>query len=252
MAATLRNPHICPVFDVNEIDGIHYITMAFIDGETLSHYLAARRDLTPRRVAGIVLKIASALQRAHENGVLHRDLKPSNIMIDRDGEPVVMDFGLARETEQRDLCATTQAGAIIGSPAYMSPEQIRGDDAAIGSASDVYSLGIIMHEMLTGELPYRGSVLSVFGQVLSPEPTPHAALAHCHRGSRAFANRSSPSDSTSAFPPWPALSPPWRDTWRTRRLCSLRNRPWRRSRPNLPRKRASRRRKLRKPPRSFR
>ena len=174
-AATLRSPHICPVYDVDQIDGVHFIAMAYIDGQPLSRWMAQNSARSPRRIATIVYKLALALEKAHEGGVVHRDLKPSNIMIDAEGEPVVMDFGLARRTDQTDV-RDTKAGTLIGTPAYMSPEQIMGDSDAVGPTSDVYALGVILYELLTGQLPFQGSVISVIGQIVAGKPKPPAEL----------------------------------------------------------------------------
>jgi len=174
-AATLRRPHICPVYDVDQIDGVHFIAMAYIDGQPLSRWMAQNSARSPRRIATIVYKLALALEKAHEGGVVHRDLKPSNIMIDAEGEPVVMDFGLARRTDQTDV-RDTKAGTLIGTPAYMSPEQIMGDSDAVGPTSDVYALGVILYELLTGQLPFQGSVISVIGQIVAGKPKPPAEL----------------------------------------------------------------------------
>ena len=100
------------------------------------------------------------LQQAHDHGIVHRDLKPANIMIDKRGEPIVMDFGLARKRQEGDATITCE-GMILGSPAYMSPEQVEADQNEIGPASDQYGLGVILYEMLTGQLPFRGSVMNV-------------------------------------------------------------------------------------------
>jgi len=174
-AATLRSPHICPVYDVDQIEGVHFIAMAYIDGQPLSHWMAQDNARSPRHIAAIVHKLALALEKAHEGGVVHRDLKPSNIMIDAEGEPVVMDFGLARRIDQTDVRAT-KAGTLIGTPAYMSPEQIMGDSDAVGPTSDIYALGVILYELLTGQLPFQGSVISVIGQIVAGKPKPPAEL----------------------------------------------------------------------------
>jgi serine/threonine protein kinase len=167
-AAGLRNPHLCPVYDVGQIGGVHYLTMAFIDGRPLSRAIAEGRLGDGRAVAGLTRKIARGLQKAHEQGVIHRDLKPDNIMLDADGEPVVMDFGLARRVDE-DV-RLTAAGRILGTPAYMSPEQIDGDPRKIGPATDVYSLGVVLYEMLTGRTPFQGSFTGVLRQIASEAP----------------------------------------------------------------------------------
>jgi WD40 repeat protein/serine/threonine protein kinase/formylglycine-generating enzyme required for sulfatase activity len=170
-AAQLRHANICPVYDVGRIDGVHYITMAYIEGRTLAEELRAGRTFQPREIAQITRKLALALGKAHSAGVVHRDLKPGNIMLDPDGEPILMDFGLAYR-EETDELRLTKSGMIVGSPAYMSPEQIDGDGAKIGPASDIYSLGVVLYEMITGKLPFSGTMMSVIGQIASKEPTP--------------------------------------------------------------------------------
>jgi WD40 repeat protein/serine/threonine protein kinase len=170
-AAQLRHANICPVYDVGRIDGVHYLTMAYIEGRTLAEELRAGRTFQPREIATIIRKLALALGKAHAAGVVHRDLKPGNIMLDPDGEPILMDFGLAYR-EETDELRLTKSGMIVGSPAYMSPEQIEGDPGKIGPASDVYSLGVVLYEMITGKLPFQGTMMSVIGQIASKEPTP--------------------------------------------------------------------------------
>ena len=104
----------------------------------------------------LIHRLASALAEAHRHSVIHRDLKPANIMIDRKREPVVMDFGLARKTDTETR--VTQSGMIVGTPAYMSPEQVTGDQEEVGPAADIYALGVILYELLTGDIPFRGSI----------------------------------------------------------------------------------------------
>ena len=168
-AAQLRSPHLCPIYDVGAVGGVHYLSMAYIDGEPLSRALSAGKLKAPAEIAEVIRKIARGLQKAHEQGIIHRDLKPDNIMIDHDGEPVVMDFGLARKVD--DEVQITMAGKVIGTPAYMSPEQVEGDSAKVGPATDIYSLGIVVYQMLTGRLPFQGSLASVLHQVVSVAPS---------------------------------------------------------------------------------
>ncbi len=167
-AATIRHAHVCPLHDVGEIDGTPYLTMAFVEGKSLSE-VAATRPLTARLAAMLVRKLALALKEAHQLGIIHRDLKPANVMIDQRGEPLIMDFGLARRTKGGDA-RLTQQGSIMGTPAYMAPEQISGDLEGTGPASDVYSLGVILYELLTGRLPFTGDPLAVLAQALMDEP----------------------------------------------------------------------------------
>jgi serine/threonine protein kinase len=169
--ATLRHPNLCAVYDVGEQDGTCYLTMAYIDGRELSAVLNDRAAADAHPPVPIVRKVALALGEAHQAGVVHRDLKPSNIMIDRRGEPVVMDFGLARR-DRKGEAEITQTGAIVGTPAYMPPEQIEGGHQSAGPTADVYSLGVIFYQLLCGRLPFEGTVTSVLAQVLTKEPPP--------------------------------------------------------------------------------
>jgi len=171
-AAKLQHPNICPVHDVGEIDGVQYLVMAHVEGEPLSEVLRRRGALSSPEAAALVRTIALALEDAHEAGVVHRDLKPSNIMINKRGEPVVMDFGLAQLTQVGPPGAErlTQTGAILGTPAYMSPEQVMGDTARIGPASDIYSLGVMLYELVTGRLPFQGRPAAVLGQIIARDP----------------------------------------------------------------------------------
>ena len=168
-AATLSHPNICPVFDVGHEGDIHFIAMGYIEGRPLTSYVAAAKRQPERQIALVIRKVALALDCAHEKGIVHRDLKPANVMIDARGEPIVMDFGLAYQIDDASRSRLTQDGAILGTPAYMSPEQIDGR-APVGPPSDVYSLGVMLYELLTGQCPFSGSVVSVIGQVLHTQP----------------------------------------------------------------------------------
>src|SRR5262249_28342938 len=118
--------------------------------------------------------LARAMQEAHSRGVIHRDLKPSNVMIIERGEPVIMDFGIARRDEAAEA-RLTKTGALLGTPAFMAPEQIEGNPDVVGRPCDIYSLGVILYELLTGRLPFRGSVISMLGQILHEPPEPPSA-----------------------------------------------------------------------------
>ncbi len=170
-AAGLHHPQICPVHEVGTIDGHDYIVMAFIDGKPLSKVIQAQATISDKQVASVIRRIAVALQEAHEKGVIHRDLKPANVMINRKGEPVIMDFGLARRSNSGDA-QISQTGQIMGTPAYMSPEQARGDGKSVGPAADIYSLGVMLYELLCGRRPFEGTISEVIGQILHVEPVP--------------------------------------------------------------------------------
>ncbi len=166
----LHHPNVCPIYDVGQWEGYHYIVMAFIEGSPLSKFIRPGKPLDCKSAAKIALKLASALDHAHELGIIHRDLKPSNILIeDKRKEPVILDFGLARDY-MRDP-SQTQSGQVFGTPLYMSPEQARGVSAEVGPKTDIYSLGVVLYEMLTGQTPFSGSMGEVFVQILTQKPT---------------------------------------------------------------------------------
>jgi tetratricopeptide (TPR) repeat protein/tRNA A-37 threonylcarbamoyl transferase component Bud32 len=165
--ARLRHPSIVPVHDVGEHEGVPYLVSDFVQGLTLTDLLSARR-LTSREAAELVAAVAGALQYAHEQGVVHRDVKPSNILLDDVGRPHLMDFGLARR-DAGDVTMTID-GQVLGTPAYMSPEQARGEGHRVDGRGDVYSLGVVLYQMLTGELPFRGTPRMLLHRVLHDEP----------------------------------------------------------------------------------
>lgn len=176
-AAALQHSGICPVFDVGELDGQHYITMAFIKGRPLRDFTKSSKRQEGKQIARAIRKIAMAMAEAHDHNVVHRDLKPANIMINEKNEPVVMDFGLARRSTEGEE-RLTHTGTVIGTPAYMSPEQVDGDNDHVGPHSDIYSLGVICYEMLTGRLPFQGNLMSIFKQIATVEPPAPNEIHH--------------------------------------------------------------------------
>ena len=172
-AAQIDHPSVCPVYDSGDIDGTAYIAMQYIEGESFRDHIQ-NQARTPAEVVNLILHLAEGLAEAHSKNIYHRDLKPENIKLNRRGIPVIMDFGLAKlaATVSSDA-GKTQSGTILGSPAYMSPEQAGGKVDEIDHRSDLYSLGIMLFEMLTGQWPFTGATLQVMGQksILDP-PSP--------------------------------------------------------------------------------
>jgi tRNA A-37 threonylcarbamoyl transferase component Bud32 len=167
--AQLRHPDIVAVHEVGEDRGRAFIVAEFIDGLNLRQWLDQHRP-KPREAAELTAQLAEALHHAHEQGVIHRDLKPANVLIDHEGHPHVTDFGLAKWTA--DSAGMTIEGNILGTPAYMSPEQARGDAFRVDRRTDVYSLGALLYEMLTGRAPFAGETAVIVHQVIHDEPRP--------------------------------------------------------------------------------
>lgn len=170
--ARIEHDHVCKVYEVGEVQGNAFIAMQFIDGQPLP---VAQHQMSQEEKVAVLTLVAEAVHAAHRQGVIHRDIKPGNIMVERaeDGKwrPIIMDFGLAHDT--RAAQALTQAGELLGTPQYMPPEQARGDIASIDRRSDVYGLGAVLYELLTGEPPFDGQTLAeILIQVLDKEPQP--------------------------------------------------------------------------------
>jgi serine/threonine-protein kinase len=172
--AGLRHANVVQLYDVGDADGRPYFTMELVEGGSLAHKLADA-PLPARRAAALVTAVAEAVQAAHQSGIVHRDLEPGNVLLTPDGTPKVTDFGLARRLEGGS--GLTLSGAPLGTPSYMAPEQARGDQAAIGPATDVYALGAILYECLTGRPPFRAeTATATLQQVLADDPVRPARL----------------------------------------------------------------------------
>jgi len=171
-AGRLTHPGIVTIYDVAEEAGLAYITMEFVDGETLQAMMDGGRAEDPEFIADVLRQTASALDYAHSKEIVHRDVKPANIMVTGDGIVKITDFGIARISSSQ----LTQTGTVMGTPSYMSPEQVRGDP--IDGASDQFSLGVITYELLTEEKPFAGdSLTAVMFKIVSGEVTPPSNIS---------------------------------------------------------------------------
>ena len=166
-ASALNHPNIVRILEAGELEGRLFITREFVDGQSLAQYLK-HDQLTPVAAATLCLKIAMALEYSHNSGCIHRDIKPQNILLDERLEPFLTDFGLAKSESVQTTA--TRSGTILGTPVYMSPEQAKGTGNELDGRMDIYSLGVVLFQMLTGEPPFRGNFEMVLLQVLRNEP----------------------------------------------------------------------------------
>jgi WD40 repeat protein len=167
--ARLRHPHIVEIYDVGMANGLPYIALEYLPGGSLKQ-LFGQGPLPARRSAELLATLAQAVHTAHLAGLVHRDLKPSNVLLAEDGTAKVVDFGLVKRCEE---AGQTQTGEILGTPSYMAPEQAKGESKSVGPSADVYALGAILYEALTGGPPFQGqAVMETLQKVLSDEPVP--------------------------------------------------------------------------------
>jgi serine/threonine-protein kinase len=173
-AANLDHSGIVPIYEVGEQEGQHYFSMGFVEGQSLSQRLADG-PLPSREAAALLVKVAEAVEYAHQYGVIHRDLKPANVLLDRSGNPRVTDFGLAKRVQGDS--GLTGSGQIMGTPSYMPPEQAGGRRGEVGPAADIYALGATLYALVTGRPPFQAATaMDTVLQVLSDEPVPPRRL----------------------------------------------------------------------------
>src|SRR5499427_5529437 len=166
-AASLSHPNIVSIYDRGEAEGTYYIAMEYLDGRSLKELIVARGPAPVNVAIDYARQILAALRFAHRHGIVHRDIKPHNVLVDAEGRLKVTDFGIARAGTSQ----MTEAGSIIGTAQYLSPEQARG--SSVGPSSDIYSVGVVLYEMLTGEVPFTGDTpLEIAMKHLSAIPDP--------------------------------------------------------------------------------
>ena len=167
MAASLSHPNLVAVYDVGEEDGLPYIVMEYVEGETLAELIARSGQMDADRAVDLLLQVCAGLEHAHAAGLVHRDIKPQNLLVRRDGVAKIADFGIARTLQATQL---TQAGTVLGTAAYLAPEQAAGE--AVTAAADIYSLGSVAYELLAGWPPYRVESLADLATAQQKPPPP--------------------------------------------------------------------------------
>jgi serine/threonine protein kinase len=173
-AASLDHPGIVPIYEVGERDGSCYFSMKFVEGGQLDE-VVKRTPMSIRQAVELIAKVARTVHYAHEHGILHRDIKPGNILLDDKGEPHLTDFGLARLVETEST--VTRTLEVLGTPSYMAPEQAAGDNTQLTRATDVYGLGAVLYQLLTGHPPFAGgTTYETIKLVLDAEPRPPRQL----------------------------------------------------------------------------
>jgi eukaryotic-like serine/threonine-protein kinase len=177
LARQVTHRNVIRIFDLAEADGVKFITMEYIEGKDLRALLREKGKFSPSEAVGIIEQVCRALEAAHAEGVIHRDLKPQNIMLDSEGKVSVMDFGIARSIDPDSAGMTLTYGALVGTPEYMSPEQAKGE--TLDARSDLFSLGIIFYELLTGNSPYKGdtTMASLYKRTSEPARPPRELVA---------------------------------------------------------------------------
>src|SRR5437660_2848472 len=173
-AARLNHPSIVPIHEIDERDGYCYFSMNLIEGGQLDK-VVRRQAISIRRAAELIAKLARTVHYAHEHGIVHRDIKPGNVLLDQEGEPHLTDFGLARLVETESTVTRTKE--VLGTPSYMAPEQAVGETGKLTSATDVYGLGAVLYQLLTGQPPFAGgTTYETIRLLLDKEPRPPRSL----------------------------------------------------------------------------
>ena len=188
--ARIRHPNILQIYDIGEANGLPFVALELLEGGSLGDRLAGAPQ-PARQAAELVMMLARAVHVAHEAGIVHRDLKPSNVLYAFDGIPKITDFGLAKRIDSDD--GHTESGQVMGSPSYMAPEQAKGHSRNVGPAADVYALGAILYEMLTGRPPFKGETpIETIRQVIDDDPVaPRSSCRACRATWRPSASSAS-------------------------------------------------------------